>query len=64
MTTQSEQALENNLIAQLQKMGYEKVDIPDENALLANLRATLAKHNNATFSDVEFKQVMNYLNKS
>jgi hypothetical protein len=30
MTKQSEQALENNLIAQLVEMGYERVQIADE----------------------------------
>jgi len=36
MTTQSEQTLENNLIAQLSGMGYEKVAVTDESSMLAN----------------------------
>lgn len=38
MTTQSEQALENSLIKQLQGMKYERVTVRDEKDLLANLR--------------------------
>lgn len=30
MTTQSEQAIENNLIDQLAEMGYERVRVADE----------------------------------
>lgn len=45
MTTQSEQTLEQNLIKQLEGMEYERVLIPDETALLANLKAQLEKHN-------------------
>ena len=38
MTSQPEQILENNLVLQLQKLGYQKVSIKDENDLLANLK--------------------------
>ncbi len=41
MTTQSEQTLENTLIAQLQQMDYERVRIADESALLTNLKIQL-----------------------
>ena len=34
MTTESEQTLENNLIAQLQTLGFEKVRIDNEDALV------------------------------
>ena len=61
MTTQSEQTLENNLIVQLKTLGFEKVRIEDEDALIANLRAQLEKHNQLTLSDGEFKQVLNKL---
>lgn len=63
MTTQSEQALENNLIAQLQKMKYERVEIANEPALLANLKVQLEKHNQTNFSDKEFDRIVNHLNK-
>ncbi len=38
MSTQSEQTLENNLIAQLETLGFGKVRINDEAALLTNLK--------------------------
>lgn len=63
MTTQPEQALENNLMQQLQQLGYQKVLIPDEAALLKNLKSQLEKHNKTQLSDKEFAQVLNALNK-
>ncbi|PCI44775.1 MAG: deoxyribonuclease HsdR [Alphaproteobacteria bacterium] len=63
MTTQSEQTLENNLIAQLQTLGFEKVRIDDEVALLTNLKTQLEKHNKTSLSDAEFKQILNALAK-
>lgn len=61
MTTQSEQALEDKLIAQLQELGFEKVRIEGEEDLVANLKMQLEKHNKCTLSDGEFKQVLNKL---
>ena len=63
MSTQPEQVLENQLVAQLQKLKYEKVIIKDENALTANLKTQLEKHNNITFSASEFERVLNILSK-
>jgi len=63
MATQPEQILENQLIAQLNKQGYSRVVINDEKELLANLKSQLEKHNGITFSDAEFKKVMNTLTK-
>ena len=63
MSTQPEQVLENQLVAQLQKLKYEKVIIKDENALTANLKTQLEKHNNITFSASEFEHVLNILSK-
>lgn len=63
MNTQSEQALENQLLAQLQKMKYEYILVPDENALVANLKIQLEKHNHITLTDHEFEKVLNHLNK-
>jgi len=60
---QSEKALEEALIKQLGTLGYEYVDIPDEMALRANLKAQLEKHNQTTFSDAEFKQILHHLDK-
>ena len=63
MSAQSEQALENALIEQLGTLGYEFVSIPDEVALKSNLKAQLEKHNQTTFSDAEFQQIMHHLDK-
>ena len=63
MPTQSEQQLEDNLIAQLETLGFDKVRIDNEAALIANLRAQLEKHNSVQLSDGEFKQVLNKLAK-
>lgn len=63
MTTQPEQILENNLVAQLEKLGYKKVVIKNENDLLDNLKSQLEIHNKTTLSDSDFKQILNYINK-
>jgi len=63
MSKQPEQVLENQLVAQLQKLKYEKVLIKDENALVSNLKTQLEKHNNIVFSDKEFDRVLNILSK-
>lgn len=63
MTTQSEQTLEQNLIRQLRGMEYEFVRIPDEAALVANLKTQLEKHNETTLTDAEFGRVLNHLDK-
>ena len=64
MATQSEQALENLLIKQLESLEYERVAVVSENDLLANLKRQLEKHNKTTFSEIEFKRITNHLNKS
>ena len=61
--TQSEQILENKLVDQLQSLGYKKAIIPNEEALIANLKSQLEKHNNVSFSDDEFSRVLNILSK-
>jgi len=63
MTIQPEAALEENLITQLQGMGYERIVISDEVEMLKNLREQLEKHNETQFSDAEFERVLNHLNK-
>ena len=63
MTTQPEQILENNLVAQLERLGYNKVVIRDDNDLLTNLKGQLEKHNKVELSDNDFKQILNYINK-
>ncbi|WP_439182522.1 type I restriction endonuclease subunit R [Carboxylicivirga taeanensis] len=63
MTTQPEQVLENNLLAQLIKLGYKNVVINDESDLLTNLKSQLEVHNKTELSDNDFKQILNYINK-
>ena len=63
MSKQSEQILEEQLIVNLQKVGYQYVVISNEQALVQNLKAQLEKHNNISFSLVEFDKVLNILNK-
>lgn len=63
MSKQSEQVLEEKLVAQLQKLGYQYISVTDEKSLLANLKTQLEKHNNIVFSPAEFERVVNSLNK-
>ncbi len=63
MTTQSEYALEQGLIEQLERMEYARVRIDDETAMLANLKHQLEIHNdNITLTQPEFDRVINHLN--
>lgn len=69
MTVQSEQALENGLIATLRDMSYEYVQIKEESNLLSNFKRQLEKHNakalaeigRTTFTDKEFDRICIYL---
>ncbi len=63
MAKQSEQILEEQLIANLQKLGYQYLSINDEKGLLTNLKNQLEKHNQISLSDAEFDKVLNILNK-
>ncbi len=63
MNAQPEQILENNLVAQLQKLGYKKVVINDEKDLLANFKQQLEIHNKIKLSENDFKQILQYINK-
>ena len=63
MSKQSEHILEEQLLIQLQKIGYQYVSIKDEKALLVNLKTQLEKHNHIQFTDSEFEKVLNILNK-
>ena len=63
MTKESEFILEENLLQQLVDLGYKKVVIKDEDALISNLKIQLEKHNNCSLSAIEFKQIINDLSK-
>ena len=63
MSRQSEQILEEQLITQLQKLGYKYAAINSEQELVHNLKSQIEKHNNIFLSPTEFDKVMNILNK-
>lgn len=63
MTKQPELILEQNLVDQLVGLGYSRVTIVDEGDLVLNLKSQLEKHNKTKFTDNEFKQILNYINK-
>ncbi len=53
---QSEADLERDLIARLQRQGYEYLPIHNETELIANLRRQLEKLNDITFTDGEWQR--------
>lgn len=69
MPLQSEAALENGLIATLQKMNYEYVHLEEEKNLNANFKRQLEKHNHkqlaefgrTQFTDNEFERILIHL---
>ncbi|MGJ8562473.1 MAG: type I restriction endonuclease subunit R [Alphaproteobacteria bacterium] len=61
--TQSEAQLEESLIKRLGGLGYDRVTIPDEAALLANLKTQLEKFNETAFSGAEFDRIVNHLDQ-
>jgi type I restriction enzyme, R subunit len=61
---QSEQILENELVAQLISQGYARAAVTDEESMLANLKAQLEAFNGVTLTAGEFTKVMHHLNKS
>ena len=63
MAKQPEAVLEEQLVGQLQKLGYGLVLLKDEKDVLTNLKQQLEKHNRIQFSDKEFDKVLNILNK-
>ena len=63
MAKQPEQILEEQLVAQLQRLGYGLVQLKAEKDLIGNLKQQLEKHNNIQFSKAEFEKVLNILTK-
>lgn len=63
MSRQSEQILEQQLIENLRKLGYQYIAIADEKGLIANLKTQLEKHNNVVFTVTEFEKIINTLRK-
>ncbi|MDB4537418.1 type I restriction endonuclease subunit R [Akkermansiaceae bacterium] len=62
--TQSEQVLEDGMVAQLVGQGYTKVAVTDEASMLANLKAQLGVFNGVDLTDGEFTKVLHHLNKT
>lgn len=60
---QGELGLENNLIKQLNSIGYSSVDIKEEESLLSNLKAQIEKRKETSLSSTEFDRIVNILNK-
>lgn len=63
MTSQPEQTLENNLVDQLEKLGYKRIFIKDESDLLQNLKSQLEVHNKVSLSSNDFTKILNFINK-
>lgn len=61
MSTQSEAALEDNLMKTLVDGGYHLVSIKDENDLETNFKHELEEFNKTTFSDDEFDKILIHL---
>ncbi len=61
MTTQTEAALEENLINKLVDGGYKRVNISDETDLKRNFKSQLEKFNNITLEETEFNQILTFL---
>jgi type I restriction enzyme R subunit len=62
--TQPEQALEDQLVAQLIRQGYTRAAVTDEATMLANLKAQLEAFNGLSLTAGEFTKVLNHLTKS
>jgi type I restriction enzyme, R subunit len=60
---QTEAQLENDLMLQLAKLQYERVEIRDEAGLIANLKRQLERLYDTQFSPNEFSAILNYLDK-
>jgi type I restriction enzyme R subunit len=63
LTHQSEAILEENLIQQLENMGYASVRIKDGKDLVANLKTQLEAFNQTAYSEKEFDGILNHLAK-
>lgn len=67
MGYQSEAQLEKNMISQLVSQGFEQVKIPDETALISNLRSQINRFNHKNIegkplTDIEFNRLLLLIN--
>ncbi|MCY3626479.1 MAG: type I restriction endonuclease subunit R [Gammaproteobacteria bacterium] len=58
MNTQPEEVLEQELVDQLQKLGWDRVAVRNENDLIQNLKSQLEQHNDTIYSDKEFGNIL------
>ena len=58
LKTQPEQALEDELVAKLIGLDYQRVAVSDEPSMLANLKVQLEAFNEVTITDGEFSSVV------
>ena len=58
-TYQSEAALEQSFIHQLESQGYEYIRIANEASMIENIRRQLEKLNDYTFTDGEWERFFN-----
>ncbi|QKJ24524.1 type I restriction endonuclease subunit R [Poseidonibacter lekithochrous] len=64
MSKKSEAVLEAELITKLIGLGYENVKLSNEEDMLLNLKKQLEIHNDTTFSNAEFRKILNHLSAS
>src|SRR5665648_127897 len=63
MSYQSEAALENQLVKQLESLEHTRVTVNSEASVLSNLKSQLEAFNGTLFSDTEFDSILNHLAK-
>lgn len=63
MSHQSESILEQNLMQQLNALGFASVKIADGDALVSNLQSQLEAFNQTDFTSKEFEVILNHLAK-
>lgn len=60
---ETEKDIEDRLVEQLSDLGWEKASLPNDQALLANLKSNLEALNKMKFSDKEFNRILNHMGK-
>lgn len=65
MTISIEQEIdvERRLIKQLSELGWKKISLPNDRALLSNLKSSLEALNETKFSDDEFDRILSHMGK-
>ena len=63
MNTQPEAVLEQELVDQLQKIGWDRVAVRNEYDLIQNLKSQLEQHNDTIYSDKEFGDILTQISQ-